>query len=223
MARKDTQRKRNHNVETLSFKEELKLLLDERSQVEHIIADANQKLFQIIVAIIVPLVAFLGYVLVNYTKEIRFVLLGVPFVIILSVLLVGALFTELFVAGKYVRHLSSLINPRLREEPLLLEKLRYDFIVRGFGLQTAFLLLSIVLFCAIDVLCLILAPRLLKEIVEKIIGQSPPPKGRVVMAQCAYLCSVVGLHLFTCMSFFIQYFCKAKKLKNTIATRDWQT
>lgn len=201
---------------------DIKILLDERKRVEDLTTDINQRLFQTIAAVVIPLTVAFGYALLNYNSEVRFIILVIPLIIILAILLIGVIFTELYVTGNYVRHLSCLLNSKLPNTPLLLEKLRYDFIVRGLSLQTAFLVLSVFFFCAIDILCLILAPKILGELTGKIAKFCSLEESQKGMVRYAYWTFIYAIHLFLFISFLIQYYFKAKKLKETIANRNWE-
>ncbi|MHC4561858.1 MAG: hypothetical protein ACYS8X_03690 [Planctomycetota bacterium] len=196
----------------------LNILLEERKQIEQYISETNHRFFQLFGVIVVPLAAFSGYALLAYEKDLRLVLLGVPFLVAAAVALAGSLLIELFVAGHYTRYLTGLVNEMLEDGPLLLDKLRYDFCVRGCNLQTAFFVLAGVLFLSIDISCLLIAPSLLTEVAEN----RSLSDGCVTAIRIAYWAAIGLFHLVVIISYLFQYTVKARHLRATIVSRDWR-
>jgi len=148
-------------AETIEPKQALEIILQERRILEQRVIQADNRMFQFIAVVVTPFCALVGYGLLSYDTKFRFVLLLVPFFTVLAALIIGLLYSQHYITGYYGRYLAGLLANRLRTEPLVLEKLEYEFLARGLGLQAALILVSAIVVAIINATSLLLAPDIL--------------------------------------------------------------
>lgn len=126
----------------------LDILLEERKIVLERIARIDKLLFSFISVVLSPFIILMGYSLLNSNTNYKYILITVPFFCLLGGMLMGLLYMHHYITGYYRVYLIKKINHLMKESPLLLEELDYNYYSKGFNIQNVLIALvtTIILF-----------------------------------------------------------------------------
>lgn len=195
---------------------EMSILFDERKLVKERIARTDEMMFKYITVVVSPFTILLGYAALHFDSKLKFILLIVPFFSIISILIMAVLYIHHYIGGYYSRYLVKKINERLPNTPLLLEKLDYDFLAKGFGVQKMIIFIGLYAVTLINVAMLPIVKDLLTNITELLFVSQE----YLNIFSSLYWISYVLILIGGIASCIVQFSFKVKKMKHVIQTEN---
>lgn len=191
-------------------------LLDERKLIEERVKQSDARLYQFIALVVTPCFALLGYSFLYFDTKARFILLGMPLLAGVAAMVLGMIYTQQHIGGHYGRYLAGIINGEFRRAPLLLEKLDYVYLVRGFNLQYALMLVCLIFIVGLDCICLLAAPALLADLGSLQVVA----KDKLWLVAWGYWVLVVVVYILVIAGFVAQFFVRLRQMRRAIRERN---
>lgn len=201
-------------TQTTDSSNEINILFNERKLVQERIARTNEMMFKYVAVVGSPFTILLGYAVLHFDSKAKFILLIVPFFSIISILIMAVLYIHHYISGYYGRYLVKKINERLSSAPLLLEKLDYVFVAKGFGVQRMMIFLGLYAVTLINIAMLPIIKDLLKNTSELFIV----PQGYLNIVSLIYWISYALILIGGTASCVVQFTIKVKRMQHVIQT-----
>jgi len=187
---------------------EIEFLFGERQLLNDRIAKTNEKIYKYISIIVTPFFLLVGYSIINFNSNWKYIILFLPHFCIFSIMIMGMLYMQHFIVGNYSRFIVDELNSKFKTSIFLLEKLEYEFYAKGFNLQKALILNSIIVIIVVN---LLICPLIL-EVLNSLENAVLVKYFNIYQLKIGYWLILVFISLICLFSFYAQFRKKANKV-----------